>query len=346
MEKYPVKLVPLRLKVITPFSTGGTAYTSRDVWFLQATINDMLCTGEISPLQGFSNENARTITNDFSKLQDVLPEALRFDKIDYDILFANFSASPAFLSGLEQLILSASCNHNDSSLDEFRYFSILNNTIPVNAAIGIRDLPIAVKNINTAIKEGFTCVKLKVGRNNVKDDISFVTRICEIFGDKITIRLDANQHWDFAAAEQFCLALNGAHIQYIEEPLKNPDEIEEFGKVCSIPIALDESLSSLKNIISAYNNPAVDTLVFKPAVMGGIIPTITTISAAMVVNKNITITSSLDSPIGKRKAVVLAAITKNLRPAGLDTVRFFKNTGIEDIYPVVRGQIKVDRLII
>ena len=84
---------------------------------------------------------------------------------------------------------------------------------------------------------------------------------------------------------------------------------------------------------------AVDYLILKPMIIGGLLPTLEIIEMA---EKNIitpVITSSFESAIGKANAVIEAATVKKEIAHGLAIADYFKEDLVRDPFPVKDGKI-------
>jgi L-fuconate dehydratase len=75
----------------------------------------------------------------------------------------------------------------------------------------------------SAVAEGWTHLKMKVGRN-LGDDLRRATIIREEIGDERFLMLDANQVWDVGQAIDWTRAMAGFDPLWIEEPT-SPDDV-------------------------------------------------------------------------------------------------------------------------
>ena len=89
---------------------------------------------------------------------------------------------------------------------------------------------------------GYRAVKLKVGAQDVEDDIDCARLVRRILGHDIALRLDANRAWDFATACRFVEGIDDLGIEYLEEPLASAGRLWELAVETSVPIALDETV--------------------------------------------------------------------------------------------------------
>jgi len=68
--------------------------------------------------------------------------------------------------------------------------------------------------------------KLKVGRNELQADITLVKEVRKRLPDHVRLRLDANQAWLFEDAVTFFQGIEGVDLEYVEEPLQDPQLLE------------------------------------------------------------------------------------------------------------------------
>jgi L-Ala-D/L-Glu epimerase len=173
--------------------------------------------------------------------------------------------------------------------------------VPVNATIGAEDRAGAARAAADAARQGFTCVKVKVG---IGDDAGRVAAV-RAAAPEALIRIDANGAWATpreALANLEALAPIG--IELCEEPIHGPDELAAVRKDSPIPIACDETFAP----------ESVDVVCLKIA-RGGI----TAVLHAAQEADDVYLASTYDGPLGMRAAVHVAAGLKLTRHCGLAT---------------------------
>src|SRR5262249_3009082 len=108
---------------------------------------------------------------------------------------------------------------------------------------------------------GFTGLKLRLGRDKLRDDIETVSAVRKSVGDDMELMVDFNQGLDLAEALQRCHAIDDLGLAWIEEPivydnldgcaqlaadLKTPLQIgENFYGPRDLPLALQKKASHL-----------------------------------------------------------------------------------------------------
>jgi len=99
-----------------------------------------------------------------------------------------------------------------------------------------------IRGVEKLLADGYSSIKLKVGRHSIEDDIAFVEDVLNTVDGKAQVRLDANRSWSLDEAIRFGKAVACDAVEYIEEPVKDREEQLAFFQQTGIDIALDESL--------------------------------------------------------------------------------------------------------
>ena len=167
---------------------------------------------------------------------------------------------------------------------------------------------------------GYRAVKLKVGRQSIQDDIELVKDVADRLSDNIRLRLDANQAWTLTEAEQFIEGIAGVELEYIEEPLQDPQQLESFYAQTGVPYAIDESLLQLDGDLNTNDQwPNAVALVCKPTILGGR----DRVERLAANGKPIVFSAAFESGVGIARIVQLAAEFSPAIAAGLDTLSWF-----------------------
>uniref|UniRef100_A0A0D9VHL4 Mandelate racemase/muconate lactonizing enzyme C-terminal domain-containing protein n=1 Tax=Leersia perrieri TaxID=77586 RepID=A0A0D9VHL4_9ORYZ len=153
------------------------------------------------------------------------------------------------------------------------------------------------------VAEGFTTVKLKVGRReSPAEDAAIIQKIREIVGYKINIRADANRKWTYKQAIDFGLMVKGFCLQYIEEPVDSVNDIVKFCENSGLPVALDETIDNLRGDLipklHQFSHPGIVALVIKPSVVGGFENAAYIAKWAHMHDKMAVISSAYESSVG------------------------------------------------
>ncbi len=165
---------------------------------------------------------------------------------------------------------------------------------------------------------GITAFKLKVGRGTVGEDVAAVRALAEALPDHVQLRADANRSWSLEQAERFGEA--GQMLQFVEEPLRDPTELDALWEASRLPVALDESLADHPD---ARHCAAVKALVLKPSVLGGVRATLEWARRARRRGQFSIVSATFESAVGMRALVRLAGAVGGGEAHGLGTWSWF-----------------------
>ncbi|MBW1960116.1 MAG: mandelate racemase/muconate lactonizing enzyme family protein [Deltaproteobacteria bacterium] len=121
----------------------------------------------------------------------------------------------------------------------------------VKAYAGGIDLHFSIEQLKEQTKEnlkkGFLAIKMKVGRDDLKEDIARVEAIRQFVGPDITLMVDANMRWSVDTAIRAARALEPYDIYWLEEPTI-PDDVKGHARIAregGLPIATGENLHTI-----------------------------------------------------------------------------------------------------
>ncbi|MBA4407242.1 o-succinylbenzoate synthase [bacterium] len=336
------KYTPFSLKLNIPFQSSSQTITERNGFIIMVT--DELGNrsfGECSPLPGFSSETIEDAERILKGLQhQIIGFSIEENITAISELLSEFTLVPSLQFALEQAMISLLCKRNSNFLS-----NNLKNTkseIDVNAVIGFGDEENILNRIRNKFKNGYRTFKIKVGRDDFELDYNLIKNIQTEFGSTINIRLDANRKWNCEIVEEYLERLSQYNVEYIEEPCNSLGSNLQLAQSSIVPIALDESISSFDDAVKVLNESIINFLILKPMICGGIISSLRIIRDAERMEKNVIISSSFESALGKSALVLLAASTNHSFAHGLDTSENFYKNICTDSYEVSNGKIVFD----
>lgn len=103
-----------------------------------------------------------------------------------------------------------------------------------------------LKDVTDIVEQGFTGVKIKVGKADPHEDYERVKAVRQAIGDKTIFMIDVNQQWNINTAMTWGKKLEQFDLFWLEEPL-NPDDIighRKLADALNVPIALGEHVYS------------------------------------------------------------------------------------------------------
>jgi L-alanine-DL-glutamate epimerase-like enolase superfamily enzyme len=202
------------------------------------------------------------------------------------------------------------------------------------------------------IASGFSCIKMKIGAIEKKDELEVIRHIKSAH-PSVIIRVDANgglSRWkdvnktkaDISFALSFMEELANLNVHSIEQPIwANEDDYAELCASTALPIALDEQLIPCvtmeeKRQILEHIKPA--HIILKPTLLGGLRQCTEWISLAESTGIGWWVTSALESNVGLNVIAQWLATQDFIVHQGLGTGGLFHNN-INSPLEVKGGQL-------
>ena len=304
------------------FYTAAT--TSRDVlkikpcWFIKLTFNDGSSgLGEVSIIEGLSIETSEQIEQALAKYH-LHPETIEQ---------SDFSSLPSIQFALEMCFL------DQSSTDHVLFktsFTTGQSPIPINGLVWMGSIDYMIQQVGEKIEQGFSCVKLKIGAQDWKQEMAIIKTIRANWdASKIMIRVDANGAFSPSEALNKLNELSRWDIHSIEQPIE-AGQMEEMAKLCAhtpLPIALDEELIGVhvEQRAALLDTIQPQFIILKPSLVGGLAASDHWIELCEKRGIDWWATSALESNIGL-SAIAQWVATKNKDGyQGLGTGKLYSN---------------------
>lgn len=204
-------------------------------------------------------------------------------------------------------------------------------SIEINGLIWMGDFDKMVERIETKIKDGFKCIKLKIGAIDWDKELEMIRIIRNHYNqNELMIRVDANGGFNFTDCFKKLEKLANLEVHSIEQPIKpgNPKQMAELCHHSPISIALDEELigkASNEERIKLLEKINPQYIILKPALCGGFSGASIWIEEAEKRNIGWWITSALESNVGLNAIAQFTAAVNAKGPQGLGTGSLFTN---------------------
>lgn len=316
------------LHFLQPAGTSRGVYNTRLSFYLKLTSDeqpDVVGVGECATLPDLSCDAMPP--NDYErKLRTFCDEYERTGVIDYEAM----RPYPSMLFGLEtavaQFNAKGSLNFFDTS------FGRGEEGIPINGLVWMGTFEEMFERLETKLKAGFRCVKLKIGAIDFDRELQLIRHIRSTFSrNDVELRVDANGGFTPEEALSRMEALVQYDIHSIEQPIKQ-HQWAEMARLCAatpLSIGLDEELIGVnerQKKIELLDTIRPQYIVLKPSLHGGMAGTEEWIQLARERNIGSWITSALESNVGLNAIAQLTASIygTNIRHAqGLGTGQLF-----------------------
>ena len=309
-----------------PSGTSRGILTEKYAWFItvwdinRPTVKGV---GECSIIEGLSPDF--TTENEYnSKILEVVKNINHFSKrIDQLVDF------PSIYFGLEMALLDLINGGKRIFFDT--PFTQGEANIPINGLVWMGELSFMQSQIQQKIKEGFDCIKIKIGALHFEKEFNLIQSIRKDYpAEKLSIRVDANGAFNTKEALKKLHELSLLGIHSIEQPIA-VNQWKEMYELCQntpIPIALDEELIG-HNTIESKEKLLVKIqpqyIILKPSLIGGFKGTTEWIKLADDLEVPWWITSALESNIGLDAIAQFTSTYNNSLHQGLGTGALYTN---------------------
>ncbi len=215
--------------------------------------------------------------------------------------------------------------------------------IETDLTISVNDVDEMVRDSVKAVEQGFGILKIKVGKEGLKD-MERIKAIREAVGPDIRIRIDANQGWTAKQAVRIITAMEdqGIEMDLVEQPVPAHDfqGMKYVTAHVYTPILADESVFSLEDAIHICQERAADLINIKLMKTGGIYQALKICGVAESYGVECMTGCMLESKIAVSAAAHLSAAKGIITRADLDGPSLCKTDPYEGgpVYdgPVIR----------
>lgn len=303
--------------------TSRGVLTEKKCWLLllKDTSTGICGTGECSVIPGLSPDYSTDEAYE-KQLTELCNNPLYYLKNPSSLI-----QFPSILFGLESAYLDWKNGGNGLYFESD--FTLKNTPIPINGLVWMGSETFMQEQIEAKLKDGFSCIKMKVGAIDFETEISLLKSIRKRYSaSEITLRVDANGAFSTKEALNKLEQLAALQIHSIEQPIKagNWEQMAELCDKTPLPIALDEELIGVETmtqkqaLLSAIQPQYI---ILKPSLHGGFSGSNEWIQLANQAAIPWWITSALESNIGLSAIAQFTGLFDVSIPQGLGTGGLF-----------------------
>lgn len=221
-------------------------------------------------------------------------------------------------SAFDMALFDIAAKHADLPL--YRFLGGQKRSVETDMTIGIDSPENMALSALKYQQQGCRILKIKLGKK-VHEDIERVRQIREAVGDVMTIRLDANQGWNFDDALYALGALTPFNIEFCEQPMRTwfDDRLPELKANSPIKLMADESCYNHHDARKLINSQSTEYLNIKFSKSGGILEAQKIHEVALQTGTKCMIGSMLESRIALTANLHFALSSPNVIFFDLDT---------------------------
>ena len=194
-------------------------------------------------------------------------------------------------------------------------------SIVTDITISVNEPDEMARDAADAIRRGYDCLKVKVGKEPEKD-IARLSAIRQIVPAQTAIRIDANQGWTPKEAVRILNGMQecGLDIEFVEQPVPahDFDGLKYVTEHSYVPVLADESVFSPEDAMKIMQMRAADLVNIKLMKCGGLYNALKIASAAEVYGVECMIGCMLEAKISVNAAVHLACAKQIITKIDLD----------------------------
>ncbi|MEH6764946.1 MAG: o-succinylbenzoate synthase [Aequorivita antarctica] len=307
-----------------PSGTSRGVMNSKETYFLILKTEESFGVGECGLLRGLSIDDR----SDYEEELEGVCENIALG-VSEENLYEALQEFPSLQFGVETAFKSL---HSKNPFELFpSKFTLGESAIPINGLVWMGDKVFMNEQISEKLKQGFTCIKMKIGAIDFKTELELLKSIRKEFSSQeVELRVDANGAFSPKEALEKLKVLSDLKLHSIEQPIKQ-GQWQEMARLCEetpLPIALDEELIGIfseEEKSKLLNTVKPQFIILKPSLIGGFRGSDTWINFAEKHKTGWWITSALESNVGLNAISQYTFIKNSKLPQGLGTGSLYTN---------------------
>lgn len=317
-----IEIYEISVPLVTPFKTAlRTVEAVNDIVVKIISDTGEIGYGEATPTAVITGETKESIKS--AILNYIKPSIVGLEIDNLEIVMEKINScilkNTSAKAAVDMAIYDLYAKKLNSPL--YKILGGYRNEIITDITISVNEIDKMVQDSIKAVNEGFYILKIKVGKEGEKD-IEKIAEIRKAVGQKVILRVDANQGWTSKQAVKIIRALEDKdlNIELIEQPVKYLD-LEGMKYVTQntyTKILADESIFTAQDAVKIIQERAADLINIKLMKTGGIYNALKICDIAEACGVECMIGCMLESKISVSAAASLGAARKIITMVDLD----------------------------
>ena len=208
------------LDLTRPYTIAYKTITAVDVNFLAIRLdNGIWGVGCSSPSWQVTGEKSDDSLNALREIADSLLKGQPITHLHRLLREGRqaLAGKPAAMNALDNALHDAFCQQLDLRLVD--WLGQVHTALPTSITIGIASVEETLEQAREHLAAGFRIIKLKIGQS-LEKDIEVFSKLRELVGPDILIRVDANQGYSPADLVAFAEATKELKVEFYEQPFE------------------------------------------------------------------------------------------------------------------------------
>ncbi len=262
--KYSIPMVPFTI------ATGTMEY-AQNIFIRVYTNEKITGVGECSAFPMITGETQATcfeMAKDFASLWKNKNALAIEERINELHAFAAYNNT--IKSAFDMALNDIAAQHAQLPLYKFLGGNKIRE-LETDLTIGINSPQQMAEQAKEFVERGVRILKVKLGKN-AKEDVQRIELISNAIGEKIKLRVDANQGWNYKDAVYALTEIGKFNIEFCEQPMRKHDDhfLPTLKEISPIKIMADESVFDHYDAERLIKAGACDYINIKFAKSGGI----------------------------------------------------------------------------